>query len=249
MEEKISVSEINRLREIAEKERTTHREIMKRISQHSVDRLSEDEQMEIAKRGNKREIEAMLKAFNQNGIMSSSVQVYLYQQPIGFDAIRKIIIDESLWSFELEKVLIDKGTQFSVLNRKISSEGEIYLLQHALTESLEKDSISSLKNVDNYLSYTRLSEAGEVVLMSYLNVMQGRDSLIDKCQRSVRDYIYKYKNLTLKAQHLLIQSGNHEAIMDYITYSTKGLELEDELLERGNREEVEAYFKRYATFE
>ena len=63
----------------------------------------------------------------------------------------------------------------------------------------------------------------------------------------IRNYPFYLKLDLDPAQREMVKSGDSELIMSYILFSKRGLEAEEELLERGNREEVEAYFKRYAT--
>lgn len=248
MEEKISVAEISRLREAAEEERKTHQTIMRKIKQQKTGEadLSPDEQMKIVKRGNATEIRSMLEAFGIKGTIDEKVQIYIYDNIIGYGEIREYMLENCQLCLNLEKRIIDKGMH-KYGKKHISPQAEVYLLKQSLTKSRDLNDISYILEVEQYIARYELSKAGQVELMSYLDIGYGRDSLIDKCEQCVRDYIFKYKALSLEAQRLLIKSGNHNAIMDYIQESSKGLEAEDELMERGNRKEVEAYFKRYAT--
>ncbi len=246
MEEKISVAEISRLREAAEAERKKHHSIMKEIEQQKSGEkiLSSEEQMAIVKRGNKIEIQAMLEAFGMKTPLSSEVQLYIYNHSSTACGIKRWMIENCLLCLELEKLQIDTKVK---IKRKLSSQAEVYLLQQSLADSRDRYDKISIEAVETYLNKYELSSEGQIELMSYLNLGYGRDSLIDKCEQCVKDYIFKYKALCLEAQRLLIKSGNHNAIMDYIQESSKGLETEDELMERGNRKEVETYFARYAT--
>lgn len=246
MEEKISVAEISRLREAAEEERKHHRSVMKEIEQQKSGEkvMSPEEQMEIITRGNKTEIKAMLEAFGMKSPLSSKVQLYIYYHSLKEDKIREWMLENCLLSFELEQLLIDNNLQ---IQRKLSPQAEMYMLQQKLNKSRNWALGYYMDEVEKYLDKYELSPEGQSTLMSYLNIGYGRDSLIDKCEKIVKDYIGKYKQLTIDAQRLLIKSGNHVAIMSYIREALKGLEAEDELLERGDRKEVEAYFARYAT--
>ncbi len=246
MEEKISVAEISRLREFAKVERKKHQFIMRRIEQQKSEEtiLSPEEQMEIVKRGNTTEIRSMLEAFGINHLLSSEVQIYIYNHSVKEDRLCDWMLKNCLWSLELEKILIDNNAK---IQRKLSPQAEVYLLKQNLETSQNLNNLSYIEAVEIYLHKHELSLSGQKELMSYLNLSYGRDSLIDKCKKIVKDYIFQYKNLNIVAQRLLIQSGNHDVIMHYIQDSIKGLEAEEELLERGNRKEVEAYFARYAT--
>lgn len=246
MEEKISVAEISRLRETAEEERKQHHAVMEKIEQQKSGKknISSEEQMAIIKRGNKTEIKAMLEVFGTKTPLSSEAQMHIYNHSSESDKIKDWMIENCIWCWELEKLLIDKKTK---IQRKLSSQAEVYMLQQSLEESRNTNNLDGVKAVAKYLNKHELSPEGQKELMSYLNLGSGRDSLIDKCEQCVRDYILKHKDLCIDAQRLLIKSGNHNAIMDYIQESIKGLEAEDELLERGNRKEVETYFARYAT--
>lgn len=246
MEEKISVAEISRLREAAEEERKKHHSVMQAIEQQKSGEMnmSSEEQMAIIKRGNKTEIKAMLEAFGMKTPLSSEVQLYIYNHSYAACGIKGWMIENCLLCLELEKLQIDKKAK---IQRKLSPKAEVYLLEHNLSTCRNLNNLSYIEEVENYLNKYELSLEGQKELMNYLNIGYGRDSLIDKCEQCVRDYIFKYKALCLEAQRLLIKSGNHNAIMDYIQESSKGLEAEDELMERGNRKEVETYFARYAT--
>ena len=134
-----------------------------------------------------------------------------------------------------------------IAKKRLSPKAEVFLLTHCLHEGKEQDSDSSLFPVQEYLEKNRLSPLGQQTLMTYLNVGGGRDSFIDACRNCVKTYVERYKELFLPAQREMVKSGDSELIMSYILFSKRGLEAEEELLERGNREEVEAYFKRYAT--
>lgn len=248
MEEKISVAEISRMREAAEEERRKHREIMAKIAQHRTEKvLTDEEQMAIVKRGNKTEITKMLEVFGESYPLSHEVQLYIYKHAGSNDVICEQMLKNGHWCLELEKEIINKGLSALRVQKKFSPQAEVYLLQQSLAKSQDRHTLAYLEDVENYLASNPLSPLGEKELMSYLKVEYGKDSLIDKCEQCVRDYILKHKDLCIDAQRLLIKSGNHNAIMDYIQESIKGLEAEDELLERGNRKEVETYFARYAT--
>lgn len=266
--EKISVAEISRLREAAEIERNTHHEVMNRISKISSvqvgfnwlpDGLPAKEQMQIVKRGNQKEIMALLTAY-ANLRMSShdeervervnvapEVQMYIFHQPIGFDAARIYMLEHNRLCLDVETELIKKKMMSVIAKKRLSPKAEVFLLTHCLHEGKEQDSDSSLFPVQEYLEKNRLSPLGQQALMTYLNVGGGRDSFIDACRNCVKTYVERYKELSLPAQREMVKSGDSELIMSYILFSKRGLEAEEELLERGNREEVEAYFKRYAT--
>ncbi len=267
-QEKITIAEVKRLKEAAEKEKATHHAIMARIDRISSvqigfnwfpEGLPAEEQMQIVQRGNQKEIMALLQAYANLCVSSYEVerfecanlceeaQMYIYRQPIGFDAPRNYMLEHNRLHLAVEKALIDKDMYASIGQRKFSPEAEVYLLEEGLRKCREADKAFPLGSVNAYLEKNSFSDKAQVVLMKYLNLSSGADSVIDYCRARVKMYIDKYKNLCLEAQRKLVESGDSELIMLYILFSREGLQAEDELLERGNREEIEAYFKRYAT--
>lgn len=160
--EKISVAEISRLREAAEIERNTHHEVMNRISKISSvqvgfnwlpDGLPAKEQMQIVKRGNQKEIMALLTAY-ANLRMSShdeerfervniapEVQMYIFHQPIGFDAARIYMLEHNRLCLDVETELIKKKMMSVIAKKRLSPKAEVFLLTHCLHEGKSRTAI------------------------------------------------------------------------------------------------------------
>jgi len=263
MEEKVTPAEINRLREAAEKERVLHHQIMSRIYKISSVRIGKEylseglppeEQMQIIKRGNQKEIYALLVAYSQLKVCSydeerfaraqlcEEAQLYIYDKQIGYDAIRNYMLENIRPCLALEKkmILCQKRGKY-----RFSEAAELFLLEQIFSEC-SKDKLDGLKS---YIEKNKLHPEAENNLIKLGLFVKGSDRIIDESRKLVAHYIMQYKQLCPKAEQSLIESGDNGLILDYIRFSKDGLKNQtavDMLLERANRAEVVAYFKRYA---
>lgn len=266
--EKISPQEIAKLKEAAEKERSIHRKIMEDIKKISSVHIGSDyfpeglppsTQMEIISRGNKTELEALLEAYAnlrlpsydkerfERANLCEEAQLAVYRMGMGYDDIRNYFLSRNRLCLAVEKEIIDKGITNS---RRFSPEGEKYLIGSVLKITHEKDCVDNLSVLEAYINEAKLSEpAEEAFVTGFLAPLNARDIVIDACGNLVKSYIVKYRNLCDAAEVALIAGGTHELIMEYILFSLNGLHSRDaveKLLRRADREEVTAYYKRYA---
>ena len=277
-DEQISDEEIRQLREESEKERGLHKMIMREISALRGIRqddgtfpsipLSHERQMLILTRGRKTEILAMLKAYGEltrsdAAGFSPQAQVYIYEEGKKYpnsiigEAL-KYMLEHCYLHFPVEKLLIDEGweTWFNLdfrnalwSNKKLSPEGEVYLIQK--TKAATEESMVMKKTtgcLDEYCSHNKLEPEGEVELIQLLKATPSRDSGIWNLQQSVRLYL-KQHQLSPVGQRALVEAGEHDFIMFFIQNSPQSftdLSVIDALEKRANRKEITAFYERFA---
>ncbi|MCM1323421.1 MAG: hypothetical protein NC218_04605 [Acetobacter sp.] len=264
-ESKISVAEIAQLRQAAVKEREIRQKIKTEINGLKQGKdISEEVQMQILERGNEEEITPMLDAYAKAGkrvytnipiVMSIKAQLYIYEnwQTGPYHKWYTFMLKEVPYTIRLAVRCI-KDEKFCA-EQKLPSVVHRYYLKHMLHhpkcyEAIRGKSffLAFFNNIIQYFQKYDLCETAEVYLIKkYLNPEPLSDSYIDSCKYVVEKYILCKKQLTLAGEKALIASGHHNLIMMYITIAKEGLKAETELFARGNREEVTAYFKRYAT--
>lgn len=268
-ESKISTAEIKNLRALAEKEKQTRRRMQEYITSVRRDGLSAEQQMELVKRGKKDEILALLKTYSDcvtiwaNRKMSAEAQLYLYEKGnIGDNVeIYQLLLNKVPFTDELAKRLIDDKKfgssigDFCVL-QELSPAMQCYFLEYKLTyEACQQPACCSIQGIPvdfrqivQYFNEYDFCEKAEVYLLEKcLNPMPFSEMYIEGCYNLVKKYITFKEKLSLAGEKALIASGKHKLILKYIKIAKNGLKAEDELLARGNREEVTAYFERYAT--
>ncbi len=268
-ESKISIAEIEELRKKAEVERQVRREIAKNISglQFGI-AISAEQQMRIILRRNISEINEMLKAYagEDRGItrildedkiplMSPKAQLYIYEhwQKGPYHEIWDFLKVNVPYTDELAERLIKDGN-FSA-QQHLSEKAERYYLAYKLNDPKCEEAIRGrcffsyfFEEIKEYFGKYGLTPENEVFLIEqYLNPRYHRDAYIDSCLEVVSHYIDCRKSLHIAGEKALIASGNHGLIMKYIKIAEEGMKAEKELFARGNREEVTAYFERYAT--
>ena len=263
MEERIiSVEEIHALRQKAEAERETRRQIQQEIMaiRHCLN-MSEKRQMEILVRGHSQEIMPMLEAYRKiskkdpSFTLCEKAQLYLYKKRYGHEVLRTawIFMQKNLpLCYSLEVQLIHSRDYTP--QQRLSEKAECFLLESRLKDNKCFERISGynffgehFKFVLEYINKFCLCPKAEAYLVrEYLNVTSGSDSYIDSCHKLVSSYLRIIKQLPVENERILIASGVHKLIMEYIQLAPKGLQAEKELLHRGDREEITAYFDRYA---
>lgn len=266
MEKTITEAEIAALKAQAVKEKNTHEEIMKILRNHLCLEITPEKQMEIIKRGRSDEINGLLEACRLHKDsedayrsiqinLSAEAQQCIYQTDNN-EFISKMLRETKL-APEFEKKLLEEwiaskwtrdfdiyAWKNSGLYQKLSAEGEVYLIKECLDRAQKCNDSRELQRIISYYESYPLSEKGQIALMECLKIPYGRDSLLDMGRACVVQYIGR--GLCLGAQKLLVAHGDTQLILDYIRRSERGLEVEEELLRRGNREEIEAYFTRYS---
>lgn len=257
-ESKISEAEIKNLRALAIKEKQTRSRMQEYITSVARNGLSAEQQMELIKRGKKDEILALLQAYASDKAtqkMSAAAQLYLYEKgEVGDNAeIYQFLLEKVPFSDEFAKRLIEDHRFCSPIERfcvlqELSPEMQCYFLEYKLTDkAYHRTGLMVFKSIALYFNKYDFCEKAELYLLEKcLNPEPSRDSFMDSCYKLVREYFTCKKKLSLAGENVLIASGNHELILKYIKIAEQGLKAEDELLARGNREEVTAYFERYA---
>lgn len=259
--EKLSIAEIERLRNQAVAEKQKHCSILREIaSQENTwlasghNGMTEEFQLEILERNRQDEVKALLVSFARSDqektrrMLSPSFQLKLYdKRNIRFDLVQ-IMLQECLLCSELEKLLIDAGSPY--ISDKKSEIGEEYLLNQSLVKHIKDDVKTSFDVIEKYIKQHRLSPSAEELFVKTISsVRSGRDSIIDATEKLLKDYIRKYGELCENAENCLIKSNHHSLIMYYLENSKQSLSYKtsvDLLCERGNKKEVELYFRRFA---
>lgn len=272
MDQKISPEEVAKLRQTAEVEINKRREIfkaLKALEEGSI-RIPDKLQMEILHRRKEDEMMRMLEGYlsaqksypnSQNVLMSAEAQLYLlknvnllvYRRPAEF-MLANLHLSKEL-EHEYLSQTCEVSPNFSFWKRKYSSSGEIFMLSSR--KQWEKKPANYVgcrmlreiyAPVMSYIKERALSqEAEEYLIREYLAEHPEYEAFTQVAEEVVLEYIKYHKELRKESERCLIKSGNHTAIMLYIEVAKDGLTLEDELLERGNREEVVAYFNRLVT--
>lgn len=269
MEEKISIAEIQQLLQEAESERQTHRRIMRLIyeNRHSVQCLARtlvpiSYQQQIIKRRRPDEIEAMLEAYanlglhslpnTQNLNLSEDAQAEIWSW-LDYENAQANSLEYQLYRlcwYMLENNLLSPETEQKLVQRyafmprrydKIQylEQTEVFMLQE-----LERNmDFFTFQDLVGYLSRHRLHRDAETGLMGLKQIK--KDGQAVSGSEVIECYLKRYKNLRMDAQRELINRGDHNLIMLYIKESEYGLDASNELFERGNRAEVEAFIARY----
>ena len=266
--DKISVAEIEELRQKAEIERQIRREIKNDINELHLDiAIPAERQMRIIRRGNINEIREMLQAYSGEDthitricvdkppLMSPEAQLYIYEnmQTGAYYHIYDFMLKKVPYTDELAKRMIDDDAYMS--EQELSPEVQVYYLKYFLKYLERHKPIIGYrfcpelfsKIITYFGKYDFCSAAESYMIEHYLNPKPMGDSYVNSCRELVSDYIDIKESLHLAGERALIASGNHDLIMKYINIAKEGLKAEKELLERGNREEITAYFERYAT--
>lgn len=267
-ESKISIAEIEELRKKADAERQVRREIAKNISGLRFGiAIPAERLMKVIRRGNISEIREMLQAYSGEStsmtricmdklpLMSPEAQLYIYEhwQKGPYHEIWEFLKDNVPYTDEFAIRLIQNDI-FSA-QQQLSEKVEKYYLSYKLNHQKCEEAISGrvffsrfFGGIKAYFCRYGLTPENEAFLIELcLNPRYTRDSYIDSCREVVSHYIDCRKSLQIAGEKALIASGSHDLIMKYIRIAQNGLKEEEELLARGNREEVTAYFERYAT--
>lgn len=263
---KISVAEIEELRQRAEAERSLRAKVRGAIAvvQGNIS-LSADCQMEILHRGKEAEIKELLEAYA--GIncspqrsdscpkMAPEAQIYIYEnwKSSPYKSLREFMLEKVPYTDELAQRLIDKNEYTA--NQRLSPKMEKHFLTYKLNhQDCEKrvNGFSFLRwffaEVMQYFNKYPLSPEAELYLvMNYLKPKPISKEYVTVCNEVFKEYIKDGRVLNPQVERALIATGNHEAIMMYIKAVKGGLREEQVLLARGNRDEITAYFERYAT--
>lgn len=253
MEEKISVEEILQLRKKAEAERQRHHEIMCKIK-YSGCAISDELQEEIVHRRREDEILAMLE---KEPVITKSVQSYIYDEKNGLPQSKDYMLRHTVLDLSIQQKLFDEKVYLYLPEEenkccsvKFSPAGEKYMVEQTLASCEHCNQITTeLTFLNIYIQQYQLSSLGDTALMKFLGVYTGRDSTIDTLQRFVINYIAQYEKLSERAEFELVNSGNHRCIMFYIQRAKKlpsNSAFVTALEKRANKEEVTAFYKRYA---
>ena len=259
---KLSIAEINHLREKAEEERKKHHSICKEITSkeeqwlsNSSDTMTEEFQLEILNRNRTDEVMGLLESFAKQRRkneakreLSPKFQLKLYSQRIQRPEQVDYMLTNCRICAELEKILID--TKGSYILDKKSEIGEHYLLSSILIPAIKEDKVQNFELIREYYARQRFCPTAEVLFVNITSTVRtGRDRTIDGAEKLLKDYIRRYGSLCETAENALIKNKEHYLIMYYLEVSPQALSFkssEELLLERGNKEEVELYFKRYS---
>ncbi len=267
MNNKMTAEEIQLLREKAENERNRHAQMMHLI--HSVEigaapPLSTAYQMEIVTREREDETLALLKLYvekfgQDTGVfLSDAAQLYIYDDTNKLPKSKEYMLHSMPLCYSVERRIFDDDKPLYYQETdgvkefypKFSPEGEEHMVEGTM-ENCNKAKIvtDELYFLRGYTKEHRLSVQGEVALMKFLSSSHDCSSVSDALENFVIEYLAQYKELCLEAQIDMIRSDNHKVIMYYITQSLDGIkddEVIEALLNRAEREEVTAYFERYA---
>ncbi len=260
MEEKMSMAEIEKMRQRADQERNTRRDIQRAIKHLREGKMiSFDTQLRVLQRGQKPEIEDMLRAYagidsvenlgvsNKVSLMSEEAQLFIYENwkdsASPYHEFYEFMIEDIPYTDKLATRLID-NKEFTGW-QKLSPDVECYYLDVMLAKS-DDYKAGFFDKVVRYFENNGLAPKTEsMMIWKYLRVENPNPKYCQACHNVVRKYILSRKKLTEQGEHLLIDSGKHDLIMLYIHIAEEGLKEENKLFERGNREEITAYFERY----
>ena len=257
---KLSPEEIRVLRSNAEKERTTHAEVMKNIKAVTMSpQLQMTTLLSSYERGRKDEILALLQAHtteNRKYELSAEVKLFIYKHGDELQNEKKFMLKNNHLGYEIEKLLFDDKYSpfFLIAGRyigypKFCANSEVYMVKESLKECLKVDRLTNeLHFLDEYTMYIALSSAGEIALMEFLSATHGRDSTLDALCNFVKNYIVRHRNINPMAWLKAIQYGNHDVIMHLIRYATltDDVSVVNALIERADEEEITSYFSRWA---
>lgn len=262
MNNKITAEEIQLLRQNAENEREKHAQIMRLL--HAIEiganpPLSEAQQMEIVGRGREDEVLALIDVydgkFGHEPSLSDEVQLYIYDK---LPKAKESMLRSMHLCYRVECRIFDDDTPLYAQEGEVtkefyprfSPEGEEYMVKSTLKNCEKQRTITNeLYFLQGYTKEYRLTNAGEVALMKFLSSTYDRSPVLDALENFVIGYLAKYKELCAAAQLEMVRSDDHKVIMYYIENALECIKEEkviDELLNRGEREEVTAYFNRYA---
>jgi len=262
----MTAEEIQLLREKAENERTKHAQTMHVINSFEIGAappLSTTAQMEIVIRQREDEVLALLevydKKFQDLGVtLSDATQLYIYDDAYKLPKSKEFMIHCMPICYQVECRIFDddkplfyqEADGVKEFYPQFSPEGEVYMIEGTI-KNCNKARISTdeLYFLRGYTKERQLTTVGEVALMKFLSSSFSRSIVQDTLENFVIEYLAKYKELCPEAQIDMIRSNNHKVIMYYITESLDGIKdnkVVNELLNRAEREEVTAYFERYA---
>ena len=264
--DKLTIAEINLLRDEAEKERATHRSILKEISsyeciwkENGLDTMPEELQLQILERNRKDEIEPLLDSYakelyshlrgsTMKRELSTAFQLKLYEKRATKGNLVYVLLTKCLVCLSLEKILIDSNS--SHMFDPKSAEAEGYLVSTLIEKAKKYDDASLFDTIGRYYRLRRFQDSSENLFVEFISsIKTGRDSTFDAAEKLLKDYISSYDYLTESAENTLVSKCNHALIMYYLENSKKGLSYQssvDLLLKRANKEEIELYFKRYS---
>jgi len=264
-QEKMTADEVQVLRENAERERNRHAWAMKLI--RDVEKgiappLSRNYQLEIIERKRESEILALLEVYAENQdnrlVLVDDAQKFILDHGDELPNAKEYLLKNfplclmvEVGIFRADKPMFMKdGDEVKEFYPKFSQEGEEFIVKETLANCLKVDHITTeLYFLTGYIKNHELSPLAQIALMDFLTPDTYSDRLTEELSNFVIDYIAKYKTLAFTAQLKLIRSGDHALIMYYITNSAEGIqtkEVLDALIKRGDREEITAYFNRYA---
>lgn len=252
MQEKISAEELQQLRENAKQEHLLHQKIMQMISAGVI--LTEVQQMEVVTRNKKSEVMALLKC---NVPIVESVQLYIYDDKNHLPEAKDYMIKNIQLEPAVEKKIFDDRLAIywdaeegnNCYPPRFSPAGEQYMVKETLAKCLQCDHITDeLLFLHNYLQKYQLSPVADNALVSFLAV-SASENVMEALKRLVMDYIIRYEQLSYIAELSMVKAGNHEVIMLYIKRSKQIITSNaviEALEERANRDEIVAFYERYA---
>ena len=263
MNEKITAEEVQLLRTNAEKERKIHAQVLELIATCQKP-LTEAQELEILARKRESEVLKLLEVYAKEYashrfgfVLSVPAQLFIYDSNNNLPKSKDYMLHKTELCSAVEKKIFDDDLQIIINEEgkldnypKFTSEGETYMVEQTLKKAVQSENAdeSVLIFLHEYTQTHNLSSDADTALMEFLFVQADCKKPKKYLCRFVLDYLARYGILSASAQIRLIQSGNHDLIMYYITRSKKVISNQkviDELISRGDREEVKAYFKRY----
>lgn len=261
MSRKLTPEQIQEIRVMAEKKREAHRQVMAHLSLITMSpQLQMTTLMSSYKRGREDEILKLLEVHTTGSRryeLASEVMLFVYTHKDELPEAFSFMLQNNRLIHELEtRIFDDKVPPFFTDENgnkrypKFSKFAEGYMVKKTLEACEKADKLTDeLDFLSEYTKDNPLSDVAQVKLIDYLFVTTGRDSVLDALQRFVLRYLERYKDICYTAQIRLIQSGNHELIMYYITHSIILIfdcEVIVTLIDRADEEEITAYYNRYA---
>ena len=123
-------------------------------------------------------------------------------------------------------------------------DNQAQMIKHHLYLAHEKDDVRVLNGLKLYIEKTPLNEDAQVELIKSLGFNNGRDSLLDGYEKLVI-LAGQLNEFTAKVERMLINSNNHNVILNYVETSKELLKEVGLLCGRGNVDEICAYLDRY----
>ena len=260
-QKKLTPEKIQALRVSAEKERDAHAEVVKNLKAVTMSpTLQMTTLMSSYNRKRKDEVTALLLNYisgDKRYELATEVMQFIYDHEEELPEAKRFMLQNNHLTFELEKRIFDDkldpfftDDEGHVTYPKFSLTAEVYMVKETLKACQKADRLSDELNfLNKYTERYALTDSAELELTDFLFVSTGRDSVLDTLQSFVLGYLVRYQSIAAPAQLRIIQSGNHEVILYYITHSSKLIddaEVLKALMDRADAEEVTAYYNRWA---